>query len=88
MTKQKENLASLHALVRDSIEGSLEAKRRMLLDPSFHDRIAHVALRIVDSLRSGGASGGGVGGKVLKGKTGFGIIGLKREPFLCDRHRK
>ena len=54
MTKQKENILSLHALVRDSIEGSLEAKRRMLLDPSFHDRIARVALRIVDSLRSGG----------------------------------
>jgi D-sedoheptulose 7-phosphate isomerase len=54
MTKQKENIASLHARVRDSIEGSLEAKRRMLLDPSFHDRIARVALRIADSLRSGG----------------------------------
>jgi D-sedoheptulose 7-phosphate isomerase len=54
MTKQKEDIASLHARVRDSIEGSLEAKRRMLLDPSFHDRIARVALRIADSLRSGG----------------------------------
>lgn len=54
MTKQKENIASLHALVRDSIEGSLEVKRRMLLDASFHDRIARVALRIADSLRSGG----------------------------------
>lgn len=54
MTKQKADIASLHARVRDSIEGSLEAKRRMLLDPSFHDRIARVALRIVDSLRSGG----------------------------------
>lgn len=54
MTKQEENLASLHALVRDSIEGSLEAKRRMLLDLSLLDRIARVALRIADSLRSGG----------------------------------
>ena len=54
MTKQKENMASLQALVRDRIERSLETKRRMLLDPSFHDRIARVALRIVDSLRSGG----------------------------------
>lgn len=54
MTKQEANIASLHARVRDGIEGSLEAKRRMLLDPSLHDRIARVALRIVDSLRSGG----------------------------------
>jgi D-sedoheptulose 7-phosphate isomerase len=54
MTKQKKNIASLHALVRDRIKRSLEAKQRLLLDARFHDRIARVALRIVDSLRSGG----------------------------------
>lgn len=52
MTKQKEK--TLQALVRDRIERSLEAKQRLLLDASLHDRIAQVALRIVDSLRSGG----------------------------------
>ena len=54
MTKQRENIASLHTLVRESIQRSLEAKQRLLLDPSLHDRIAQVALRIADSFRSGG----------------------------------
>ena len=40
--------------MRDRIKRSLEAKQRLLLDARFHDRIARVALRIVDSLRSGG----------------------------------
>ena len=52
--KPKENIASLHDLVRDRIERSLDAKQKLLLDASFHDQIARVALKIVDSLRSGG----------------------------------
>jgi D-sedoheptulose 7-phosphate isomerase len=54
MTKQKEDIASLHDLVRDRIQRSLHAKQKLLLDARFHDQIARVALQIVDSLRSGG----------------------------------
>jgi len=48
------NVAFLHHLVRDRIRRSLDAKQKLLLDVSFHNLTVHVALRIVDSLRSGG----------------------------------
>lgn len=54
MTKQKEDIASLQDLVRDIIQRSLDAKQKLLHDARFQDQIARVALRIVDSLRSGG----------------------------------
>lgn len=54
MTKQKMSNASLHDLVRDRIQRSLDAKQKLLLDTSFPDLTVKVALRIVDSLRSGG----------------------------------
>ena len=52
--KQKETIASLHDLVRDRIQSSLEAKQKLLSELSLHDLIAQVALRMADSLRSGG----------------------------------
>lgn len=65
MTKQKENIrvaglngrltpASLHDLVRDRVQRSLDAKQKLLVDTNFPDLAVKVALRIVDSLRGGG----------------------------------
>lgn len=48
------NVAFLHDLVRDRIRRSLDAKQKLLLDASFQNLTVQVALRIVDSLRSGG----------------------------------
>ena len=44
----------MHDLVRDRIQRSLDAKQKLLLDASFQNLTVQVALRIVDSLRSGG----------------------------------
>lgn len=52
--KPKENIASLHDFVRDRIERSRDAKQKLLLDVSFHDQIVRVALKMADSLGSGG----------------------------------
>ncbi len=52
--KQKENIAFLHDLVRDRIQRSLDAKHKLLLDDRFHSQAVQVAMRIVDSVRSGG----------------------------------
>jgi D-sedoheptulose 7-phosphate isomerase len=52
--KQKETIVSLHDLVRERIQRSLDVKQKLLLDVGFRDLIVKVALRIVDSLRSGG----------------------------------
>ena len=51
--KQQE-ISNLQDLARDRIRRSLEAKQQLLLDNRLHDLIVQVALRIVDSLRSGG----------------------------------
>jgi len=48
------NVAFLHDLVRNRIRRSLDAKQKLLLDASFQNLTVQVALRIVDSLRSGG----------------------------------
>lgn len=48
------NVAFLHDLVRDRIRRSLDAKQKLLLDAGFQNLTVQVALRIVDSLRSGG----------------------------------
>lgn len=50
----QENIASLHDLVRDRIQHSVDTKKRLLEDRTFQDLIVQVALRIVSSLRSGG----------------------------------
>ena len=52
--KKQENIGILHDLVRDRIQRSLDAKQKLLDDCSLQDLILRVALRIVDSLRSGG----------------------------------
>lgn len=52
--KKQEDIASPLDLVRDRIQRSLDAKRRLLLDHSFLELTAQVALRMVDCLRSGG----------------------------------
>lgn len=52
--RQRGNVAFLHDLVRDRIQRSLDAKQKLLLDASFQNLTVQVALRIVDSLRSGG----------------------------------
>jgi D-sedoheptulose 7-phosphate isomerase len=49
-----ENTKALHDLIRDRIQRSIEVKRVLLSDVSFQDQVAHVAMRIVDSLRAGG----------------------------------
>lgn len=54
MTKQKQDIAQLQDLVRDRIQHSLDVKQELLLDAGLRDLIVKVALRIVDSLRSGG----------------------------------
>lgn len=54
MTKQKEDIAQLQDLVKDRIQRSLDVKQELLLDEGLRDLIVKVALRIVDSLRSGG----------------------------------
>lgn len=54
MTKQKEDIAQLQDLVKDRIQRSLDVKQELLLDEGLRDLIVNVALRIVDSLRSGG----------------------------------
>lgn len=52
--KQQENVRFLQDLVRDRIQRSLDAKQKLLVDSGFHDLSVRAALRIVDSLRSGG----------------------------------
>lgn len=52
--KQQENIVFLQDLVRDRIQRSLDAKQKLLVDSGFHDLCVRAALRIVDSLRSGG----------------------------------
>jgi len=52
--KHEENVAYLHDLVRGSIERSLGAKQKLLLDRSFQELTLRVALQIVESIRSGG----------------------------------
>ena len=52
--RETENVAFLHDLVRDRIRRSLDAKQKLLLDASFQNLTVQVALRIVESLRSGG----------------------------------
>lgn len=54
MTRQKENIAALHDVVRDRIQRGLDAKQKLLLEDKLHRLIVQVALRIVESLRSGG----------------------------------
>lgn len=41
-------------LVRDRIQESLDLKHKLLADAAFHDLLAHVAGRILKSLRAGG----------------------------------
>jgi D-sedoheptulose 7-phosphate isomerase len=52
--KRQENIAFLQDLVRDRIQRSLDAKQKLLFDPTFQDLSVQVALRIADSIRSGG----------------------------------
>lgn len=47
-------MPSLQDLVKDRIQRSLDVKQELLLDEGLRDLIVKVALRIVDSLRSGG----------------------------------
>lgn len=54
MTFQKESIASLHDLVRDRIQRSLDTGQKLLLDTNFHNQVARVALKICDSFRNGG----------------------------------
>jgi len=54
MTRQKENIAALHDLVRGRIQRSLDTKQRLLLDEKFHALTVGAALQIVNSIRSGG----------------------------------
>jgi D-sedoheptulose 7-phosphate isomerase len=49
-----ENTKALHELIRDRIQRSIEVKQALLSDIRFQDQVAHVAMRIVDSLRAGG----------------------------------
>jgi D-sedoheptulose 7-phosphate isomerase len=49
-----ENTKAPHELVRDRIQRSIEVKQALLSDVSFQDQVAHVAMRIVESLRAGG----------------------------------
>ena len=51
--KQQE-ISNLQDLARDRIRRSLDAKQQLLLDNRLHGLIVQVALRMVDSLRSGG----------------------------------
>ncbi|MGH9648069.1 MAG: SIS domain-containing protein, partial [Bryobacteraceae bacterium] len=52
--KQVEVTDSLRNLVRERIQSSIQAKQALLSDPGFHDAVASVAMRIVQSLRAGG----------------------------------
>ena len=52
--KQSQNVDFLHDLVRNRIRCSIEVKKKLLLDASFHSLVAQVAMRIVESLRAGG----------------------------------
>ena len=44
MTKQREKIASLHDLVRDRVQRSLDTKQKLLFDASFRDLTVKVAL--------------------------------------------
>jgi D-sedoheptulose 7-phosphate isomerase len=52
--KQEQNVKHLRDLVRGRIQSAIDIKAALLLDSNFHDALAHVALRIVESLRAGG----------------------------------
>ena len=52
--KQEQNVKHLRDLVRGRIQSTIDIKAALLQDSNFHDALAHVALRIVESLRAGG----------------------------------
>ncbi|MGA7225422.1 MAG: SIS domain-containing protein, partial [Candidatus Acidiferrales bacterium] len=52
--RHPEDVQPLHAMLRDRIQTSIEIKKVLLLDATFQDAVANVALRIVESLRAGG----------------------------------
>ena len=52
--RHPEDVQPLHAMLRDRIQSSIEIKKVLLLDATFQDAVANVALRIVESLRAGG----------------------------------
>ncbi len=52
--KQQENDKHLRDLVQGRIQHSIDIKRALLSDQQFQDSLAHVATRIVASLRAGG----------------------------------
>ena len=53
MTPQQ-NMKALRDLVRGRIEQNIEVKQALLSDAGFQDQVAQVAMRIVNSLRTGG----------------------------------
>src|SRR5271168_2611989 len=52
--KNQENDQQLRDLVKGRIQHSIDIKKALLLDQQFQDALAHVATRIVASLRAGG----------------------------------
>jgi D-sedoheptulose 7-phosphate isomerase len=51
---QIESIDAVQDLVRNRIERSIEVTKMLLLDAKFQDLVAHVAVKIVESLRAGG----------------------------------
>ena len=51
---QQEITVSTRDLVRNRIQSSIDLKKKLLADASFHDLVAQVAMEIVTSLKAGG----------------------------------
>ena len=52
--KHQESFSFLRDLVRDRIQGSIEVKKKLLLDDGYLDLVVQVAMQIVKSLCAGG----------------------------------